>query len=59
MNQLFQNDDIHDIDYVVFQDPWRNTWDKTTLHPQKNAFHLIYFKNNKIRVSFFINEKTE
>lgn len=56
---LFQNDNILDNDIIVLQKPWKNIWDPTTYHPQKDALHFIYHQSNKARVCFFINKKIE
>ncbi len=59
MIPLFQNDNILDIDIITLQEPWRNTRDQTTYHPRKESFHLLYPKNNKARVCFFVNKKID
>lgn len=59
MIPLFQNDNILDIDIIALQEPWRNTRDQTTHHPQKDSFHLLYLESNKARACFFINEKID
>ena len=59
MIPLFQNDNILNIDIIAIQEPWKNTCDITTYHPQKNTFHLFHPKTNKARVCYFINKKID
>lgn len=44
---LFQNKSLLNIDIIMLQEPRRNTQDQTIYYLQKNAFYLIYPKNDK------------
>ena len=59
MIPLFQNNNILDIDIIALQEPWKNTRDQTTYHPQKDSFDLLYPESDKARVCFFINKKID
>ena len=59
MIPLFQNDNIFSIDIIAIQEPWRNTRDITTYHPQKDTFYLLYPETNKARICYFINKKID
>src|SRR5947207_5737535 len=58
MAPLFRDRRILDYDILAVQEPWRNPFNKsTTHHPLKDHFHLIYPKDDKARVCFFVSKK--
>lgn len=54
---LFENKSILIINIIALQKPWKNIQKQTIYHPQKAAFYLLYPKNDKAQVCFFINKK--
>src|SRR5947207_467006 len=58
MTPLLHDKEILDYDILAIQEPWRNTFDNSTMHhPLKDRFHLIYPKEDKARVCFFVNKR--
>ena len=59
MIPLFKDDKVYTIDIIALQEPWRNQKDRTTYHPLKDRFDLVYIEDNKTRVCFYINKKID
>ncbi len=48
---------VSTFDIIAIQEPWRNTYQNTTLHPQKDLFNLAYPDHPQTRVCFFVNKR--
>lgn len=57
MVELFDNEKIYNIDIIAIQEPWRNINTKTSYHPLKDRFNLVYLYHNDTRVCFYINKR--
>lgn len=56
MMKLFENRRIYDIDIIAIQEPWRNQT-KTSYHPLKDRFDIVYPYHDNTRVCFYVNKR--
>ena len=56
MIELFEKKRIYDIDIIAIQEPWRNP-NKTSYHPLKDRFDIVYPYSEDSRVCFYINKR--
>lgn len=48
---------VSTFDIIAIQKPWRNIYQNTTHHPQKDLFNLAYPDHPKTRMCFFGNKR--
>ena len=56
MIELFEHALTSDIDIIAIQELWRNPL-KTSYHPLKDRFDLIYPHHEQTRVCYYVNKK--
>lgn len=59
MISFFQNEDILNIDIIVYNESWKNTQDQTTYHSRLNAFDFIFLEYDKARVYIFSEKQVK
>jgi hypothetical protein len=57
MAPLFADEEVWQYDVIALQEPWANPFQRTTYHPVKDRFDLVYNIELKTRVCFFISSR--
>lgn len=57
MKEFFTTEEVETLDIIICQEPYNRRDTRTTVHPLKAIFHLIYPDYDKPRTCIFVNKR--